>query len=242
MGPPLSPPPALAADASLFLDLDGTIIDFAEGPEAIIVDEMLRALLIDLERKLDGRLAVLTGRSLANLDKHLSLPSLSAAGSHGLEWRHSDGRLDGISPSDRVSEATAEVIDFARPRGLVVEEKPGGVAVHYRTQPQAEPDVEVQVARVARRHGLAVQQGSMVRELRMPGPDKGYALSRFMGELPFSAGIPIAVGDDLTDEHAFEAAAALGGHGILIGARVQTAARYALPTVGALRQWLEGLP
>ena len=77
-----------------------------------------------------------------------------------------------------------------------------------------------------------------MRELKVPGADKGDAVRAFMAEPPFVAGRPVVVGDDLTDEHAFIAAAALGGHGILVGELRPTAAGYRLPTVEATLGWL----
>lgn len=238
MGRHLPPPPSLGDDASLFLDLDGTIVEVAPEPAAIVVDEDLRRLLLRIQQRLAGRLAILTGRSLANMDCHLDMPELAAAGSHGLERRRADGSAQSVAPSDQVEAATEAVQAFAEPRGLVVERKPGGVAVHYRQHPAFELAVTQEIEAVGKDHGLDVQEGSMVRELRLPGPDKGDALNSFMRESPFSSGRPIAVGDDLTDDHAFKAATALGGFGILIGDREGSAAQYGLRNVAALRTWL----
>jgi len=79
----------------------------------------------------------------------------------------------------------------------------------------------------------------MVLELKTPGTDKGAALSAFMAEAPFIGAVPIMVGDDLTDEHGFEAAEALGGFGVLVGPERSTAARYRLEDVAAVLDWLD---
>ncbi|WP_303703535.1 trehalose-phosphatase, partial [Brevundimonas naejangsanensis] len=89
--------------------------------------------------------------------------------------------------------------------------------------------------------GLILQPGSMVLELKTPGADKGTAVRAFMQEPPFLGATPVMVGDDLTDEAAFEAAQALGGFGVLVGAPRLTAARYGLPGVSAVLDWLEAL-
>ena len=78
----------------------------------------------------------------------------------------------------------------------------------------------------------------MVAELRTPGPDKGDALAAFMAEPPFAGARPIFVGDDLTDEHGFAAAAALGGFGVLVGPARPTQARARLDDVEAVHAWL----
>ena len=100
--------------------------------------------------------------------------------------------------------------------GLLVEEKPAGIALHYRLAPdgRAGRGVHGRPGRGARLDG---QRGSMVVELRPTGATKGDALRAFMTEPKFLAARPVFVGDDLTDEHAFEAAAGLGGAGILVG-------------------------
>ena len=91
----------------------------------------------------------------------------------------------------------------------------------------------------AQETGLALQPGSMVLELKTPGADKGVALTAFMAEAPFQGATPIMVGDDLTDEHGFEAAEALGGFGVLVGPERPTAARYLLDDVPAVLDWLD---
>jgi trehalose 6-phosphate phosphatase len=78
----------------------------------------------------------------------------------------------------------------------------------------------------------------MVAELRPPGADKGDALSALMREPPFAGARPVFVGDDLTDEHAFQAAAVLGGAGVLVGPPRETAARYGLAGVAEVAEWL----
>jgi trehalose 6-phosphate phosphatase len=78
----------------------------------------------------------------------------------------------------------------------------------------------------------------MVVEVRAPGPDKGTAVEAFMAEGPFAGHAPIYLGDDLTDEDGFRAAQALGGFGVVVGARRPTSASYALADVEAARAWL----
>ncbi len=81
----------------------------------------------------------------------------------------------------------------------------------------------------------------MVLELKTPGADKGTAVTAFMQEAPFKGAVPVMLGDDLTDEYGFEAAAALGGYGVLVGPERETAARYRLDDVDAVLTWLEAV-
>lgn len=232
------PPVSLLVDASLFLDLDGTLIEFADRPDAIEVGEPLRDLLRALIVKFNGRVAVISGRSLSDLSDRLAIADLSAAGSHGLESRRSVGRVERFPVPEGLAAVIAEACDYARRHDLVAEPKPSGIALHFRSDPAAEAGAVALFDRLASRHGLIVQRGAMVVELRPPGPDKGSIVRQFMAEPPFSAGSPVVVGDDLTDEDAFAAGLALGGTGILVGADRPTAARFRLPSVSAVRQWL----
>jgi trehalose 6-phosphate phosphatase len=86
-----------------------------------------------------------------------------------------------------------------------------------------------------------LQPGKLVVELKTPGADKGAALTAFMAEPPFAGAVPVMVGDDLTDEYGFRAAEALGGFGVLVGPRRETAARFGLADVNAVLDWLERL-
>ena len=121
---------------------------------------------------------------------------------------------------------------------LLVERKPAGVALHYRLAPDEAGRVEAFMAKLARKTGFALQRGAMVVELRAHGATKGDALKAFMTEPAFAAARPVFVGDDLTDEHGFAEAAALGGAGVLVGPPRDTAARYQLDSVKAVADWL----
>jgi trehalose 6-phosphate phosphatase len=233
-----APPSALLDGASLFLDLDGTLVDFAMTPDGIEVCDNLRGLLRQLQSRLNGRVAVISGRSLADLDGHLNLPNLALSGSHGLERKHADGREESLEPPKCVTAATADAQAFAADYNLVVEPKPGGVALHFRATPELENAVDGFIVRSAARHGLVVQKGSMVRELRAPGRHKGDVVREFMSEAPFDKGRPVVLGDDLTDEDAFRTAAELGGIGILVGPPRPTAASFGLSGVDAVKNWL----
>jgi trehalose 6-phosphate phosphatase len=234
------PPPALLEGAALFLDFDGTLVELAETPDAIRVPTGLAPLLGRLRMRLDGRLAIVSGRALADLEGHLSCPDIAMAGSHGLELRLEGGIRLPLSTPAGLGEACAGVERFAAGRkGLIVEAKPAGIALHFRLAPREEKPVLAFMAAAARRHGLVLQRGKMVAELRAPGADKGDALRALMREPSFVGARPLFVGDDLTDEHAFAAAAELGGAGILVGPARETAAHYRLASVKAVADWLQ---
>lgn len=239
---PESAPPPLSrlAPAALFLDFDGTLVDLAEAPGAIAVPSGLKPLLDRLAGRLDGRLAIVSGRAIDDLQGHLGASAAVLSGSHGAELLYADGRRVPVSAPPGLAAAREAVRRFAAGAdGLLVEDKPAGIALHYRLAPEREDSVGDFIEALAGRSGLALQRGKMVAELRPVGTDKGAALRRLMAEPPFAGARPVFVGDDLTDEHAFEAAAALGGAGVLVGPARATAARWRLDDVAAVTGWLE---
>ena len=235
----LPPPPALIENAALFLDFDGTLVELADTPDAIDVPAGLAPLLQRLREKLEGRLAIVSGRSLADLERHLPLHGIAFSGSHGLELRLADGTRLPLSVPIGLEDVRAKVEAFAAATpGLLVEEKPAGIALHYRLAPEEGVRADAFMTSLGKARGLEVQRGAMVAELRPGGATKGDALKAFMTEPEFADARPLFMGDDLTDEHGFAAAGSLGGAGILVGAARQSAAGYRLDSVIAARRWL----
>lgn len=237
-----APPAELLGQASLFLDFDGTLVELVDRPDAVIVDDALIALLARLSLRLDGRVGIISGRSIAQLDGLVgpSLRGIAVVGSHGAEIRLAHGDIDRPARPAALAEAEQAFADrFGATPGVVIEVKSLGVAIHYRLAPGIEAEAEALVADFADRPGLVLQKGKMMRELRMGGHDKGKALLALMQSPPFADHPPVFAGDDLTDETAFAACAQAGGSGILIGPARDTAARWRLPDVPALRAWLE---
>jgi trehalose 6-phosphate phosphatase len=239
---PDSPPPPLSrfAPAALFLDFDGTLVELASSPGAIAVPGGLAALLDRLSARLGGRLAIVSGRAIDDLKRHLGGCAAVLSGSHGAELLYSDGRRIPVSAPPGLAEARESVRRFAAgAAGLLVEDKPAGVALHYRLAPERGQEVDSFLETLAGRSGLALQRGKMVAELRPEGSDKGKVVRRLMGEPPFAGARPVFVGDDLTDEDAFRAADSLGGEGVLVGPARPSAARWRLGGVAEVTSWLE---
>ena len=232
------PPPELLDGAALFLDFDGTLVELAETPDSIRVPTGLAPMLERLRRRLDGRLAIVSGRSLADLERYLPLADIASCGSHGLELKLADGTRLPLSVPAGLDEVRREVMEFAAGSALLVEEKPAGIALHYRQVPEQAGRVALFLERLAGERGFVVQHGNMVVELRPEGATKGDAVRAFMTEPDFAGARPVFVGDDLTDEHAFDAAAALAGAGVLVGPPRETAAHYRIESVAAVAQWL----
>jgi len=236
----LPPPPVeLLRGASLFLDFDGTLVDIVPDPSAVEVTSGLRDLLAVLQERLGGRVAILTGRSASDVDARLQPVSMVLGGSHGLETRI-DGSAEAlVERPPGLDDALAKLRALQeRHPGVIVEEKPLCVAIHYRQAPQAEAACRAAVTEAAQAHGLEVQPGKMVLELKPAGGDKGAALRTIMEQGGFAGTRPVFLGDDLTDEPGFRAAAALGGAGVLVGEQRDTEALYRVESVSCALDWL----
>jgi trehalose 6-phosphate phosphatase len=235
------PPRSLAKGASIFLDFDGTLVELAEHPDAVSVSPRVARLMQELAECFSRRVAVLSGRSVAQISSLLKVEPLSIGGSHGIEMRWSDGRMRDADRPAALDEAFAAMTALReRFPGIVVEDKPHGVALHYRQAPEAEAECRTLAQRLSKRTGLPLQSGKMVFELKSTTTDKGEALETFMREPPMAGTLPLFFGDDQTDEPGFAAAERLGGAGVLVGRARETAARYRLDDVEAVLAWLEG--
>lgn len=239
---PLPAPPARLDRLALFLDLDGVLAPIAPTPEGVMPEPRRTALLAALQDRLDGRLAILSGRTLDEIDRITGDVVRAAAGVHGLQRRRPDGGMDQATAGAGLRSAHDALLTFAADwPGVRVEDKGLAIGLHYRQAPQAAKAARDLAEALARQTGLALQPGHMVLELKTQGADKGQALTAFMAEPPFHGFTPVMVGDDLTDEYGFEAAQRLGGFGVRVGPAQTTAARCGLTDVAAVLDWLEGL-
>lgn len=236
----VAPPADLLDRATLFLDFDGTLVELAERPDAVAVDARLRQLMDRLLDRLDGRVALVSGRPAEQIRLLFGEPVLTVVGSHGMEFRYADGRSVLADRPHGLAEAEAAMHAFAAGRpGVLVEEKPLGVALHYRAAPEHEGASEALGRMLADAHGLAYQPGKMMVEVRAGGGDKGRAIRTLLSEPALASARPVFMGDDHTDEPGFAAVEALGGAGILVGPPRATSARYRLDDVPATLAWLE---
>lgn len=237
--PVLPPPPSsLLTGAALFLDFDGTLAPIAATPDGVVVDGALISLLRRLRDVLEGRLAIVSGRSVATL-RELGFADFLLAGTHGLEFAHPGAAVDAPVRDPAVDEAEAAFNGFAADKpGLLVERKSISVGLHFRGAPQWGPYAGDLARSLAERLGLAVQPGKMLFELRPGGADKGSAVHALMARDPMAGGTPLFIGDDVTDEEGFAAAAELGGAGILVGPPRATLAAFSLEQVAAVRHYL----
>ena len=242
---PAPPRPPLERTA-LFLDVDGTLVEIAPTPEAVIVPPDLVPLLRQVHAAMDGALAIVSGRTIAMLDRLLGPTGLPAAGVHGGEFR--------IDPDGVVTEATpplpASLLDRAwtiindlkrRWPGVRGEDKGPAFAFHYRLAPDAQPTLQAAIEALDLGDDWEVLAGHAILEIRSRGQSKGAAVRRLMTLPAFAGRRPLFVGDDRTDLDGIRAAAALGGAGIAVNGLQAEGARWALHDPQAVRTWLRSL-
>jgi len=234
-------PPTPSIQWAFFLDVDGTLLDIAETPDAIKVDKTLLELIGQLHRASGGAMALVSGRSLSDLQEWLGMPRLPMAGQHGLERRDTAGRLwiHAAPPAAKCAIKEALVPVLARHPGLLLEDKGLTLALHYRMAPHLAAYAHRLMTRLMSQAGgdLELQRGKRVVEIKPAGVDKGSAVAEFMAESPFRGRRPVFIGDDLNDERGFAEVNKVGGLSIKVG-KGGSCAGSRLPDVAAVRRWL----
>ena len=233
-----SPPDLDPQRHALFLDFDGTLVDFAPEPDAIRLRPGSGELLQALHERMGGAVALISGRRIANLDMHLKPLKLPAAGVHGHEIRVGE-EVRSTADSDSMRTARQrlkEAVGDGDP--LRIEDKGAALVLHFRKA----PDQAARAERLARgaADGLAdieVMRGNAIVELRLKGRHKGDAIGELADMEPFAGRVPVFVGDDTTDEDGFKAVQEAGGFGVKVG-QGSTTAHYRLADISAVHDWL----
>jgi trehalose 6-phosphate phosphatase len=236
-----TPPLPKAATCCLFLDIDGTLVDFAPTPDEVRVDEPLRQLLRALDRQCGGAVALVSGRPIVDIDNLFEPIYLAAAGIHGCErrdalghWRREpieDPALEGIR--NRLSTQLDAL------EGVWIENKGCALSIHFRLAPHLGHAVREAVAHAEPRlpKSLEILEGDCVIELKPRAYNKATAIESFMREAPFAGRIPVFIGDDHGDQQGLDAVSRMNGLAVRVGHRVAT--DWALPDPPAVRRWLE---
>jgi trehalose 6-phosphate phosphatase len=235
-----------ASELAFFLDVDGTLLEIAETPDAVVVDEGLRSMLGALVSASGGAVALVSGRSIGVLDDLFRPLQLPCAGLHGFERRSAMGEVSHRprAPAYLLNAARDELaLLLARYPELLLEDKRFSLALHYRQAPHLEALVNERVGALADALGpqFELQRGRCVAEIRPAQANKATAVAEFMQEEPFRGRRPLCLGDDLTDEYAFEWVNAAGGLSIAVGTERDSHARAHLHSVAAARLWLSRL-
>jgi trehalose 6-phosphate phosphatase len=228
--------------SAYFFDVDGTLLELRRRPEEVVADEHLRGLLMRLHGAACGAVALVSGRSIADLDRIFEPLSLPTAGLHGADIRFPDGARQ-VPRSDLMDEVRPSVATFAEAHtGVWLEDKGATLAIHFRERPELAGEVLAFLSQFQQGRDLAVQEGKMVVELKSAAFDKGTAIKALMARAPFEGRLPVFIGDDLTDEHGFAEVQRAGGVAIRIGVPdVPTKARLHMPDPAHLRERLREL-
>lgn len=229
-------PPLLHSDDALFVDIDGTLVDFEDRPEAVKVGRPVLDALLDIRRVLGGALVLVTGRTSEDACRMTDQTGFAIEALHGTPREEEVVRLP-----DRAREALlsgVSVLSRFSP-GVWLEDKGAALSIHYRTVPSAHAAVAELAASVASgAPGWRFQEGNCVIELLSEGADKGRVVTRLMPTMPFAGRRPVYLGDDLADEAAFLATRQLGGMPIVVGSRRPTNALFALDSPQSVARWL----
>jgi trehalose 6-phosphate phosphatase len=232
--------PPVKKNSALFLDIDGTLLDMARTPEAVVVPVELQLTLMRLHDALEGALAFVSGRSLAAIDRLFMPLRTAAVGCHGAEVRGADGAVRALSdPVPDPVRAIFRKLADDHP-GTILEDKIYALSLHYRLAPEAKASLETAIekqAAVFAGEKVAIQHGKAVIDTRMQGVDKGVGVRTLMRQIPFRARAPIFGGDDTTDMDVFHILPELGGHGFSVGRAIE-GADYEFASPRAVRQWL----
>jgi trehalose 6-phosphate phosphatase len=239
-----SPLPPPQRNWAYFFDIDGTLVDIADSPGAVRLGHDLRRLIEELHRASGGAVALISGRSLTDIDRLFPGTRLPAAGQHGIERRDAAGVIVQHAVPTRHLEWAREkmTVAAAGKPGLLMEDKGLSLALHYRRAPRLAGYAHRLTRSVLRRVGAqyCIQTGKRVVELKPAGKDKGVAVREFMQEAPFQGRMPVFVGDDATDEYGFAIVNRLRGYSIKVG-RGPSAARWRLPDVESVQRWLRSI-
>jgi len=229
---------------ALFIDFDGTLAPIAPRPDQIKFDSRDVTLLERLEENLDGALAIVTGRSYQSIHPFLGEFNGTLATEHGRELRfnakniHCDEVLVSPKPEDFEAIRVQASRYVRRHPRVYLEEKEAGIVLHYRQAPELAHEVHSEAeAMVTQFADFEVGRAKAAAEIKPKGADKGAALEKLLKLPPFAGRLPVAIGDDVTDEKMFEVVNQRAGISIKIGSG-DTRAHNRIQTPEDLKRWL----
>jgi trehalose 6-phosphate phosphatase len=238
-----SPDSIDVARTALLLDVDGTLLDIASTPDGVVVPRALASTLRHLLAQSGGAVALVSGRTIATLDRLFGSLTMPAIGSHGAELRLlGHGQISKRRPAPLSARLRCKLHALAGidPR-LLVEDKLHSVAVHYRLALQREDLLKREVeAIVAADSAVESLFGKAVIEVKPKHFNKGTAVTELMTCEPFAGRTPLFIGDDTTDEAVFAILPDLAGYGFSVG-REMAGADGIFDSPHAVRAWLAAL-
>ena len=241
---------ALALDdrpLALFLNVDGTLIEIAHRPSDLVVSPGLRRTLTTVFDSVDGAMALVSGRTLGELDRLFAPLKLPTAGQHGLELRDARGTvIREINEINRLGDMEDALRVFAMEApGTILAHRGMSLALYYGDAPQFEEAARQLARNLVARYSENFHFSESVMELEIipRGASKDIVVDSFMAAPPFAGRRPLYAGDDRSDEDGFAAVHRLGGISVQVGARiVTTIAQYRARSIADFHDWLARLP
>jgi len=232
-------------ECAILLDIDGTLLDLAPTPREVWVPPGLARTLNGLIEKTAGALALVSGRSLNDIDLIFAPEQFPAVGGHGAEMRisvDSESVATHAPPMDKELKRRLAAIARLSP-GILLEDKGYSLALHYRLAPHAEKAIYEAIALIRADlpdAPIELMPGKCVYEIKHSGFNKATGVLELMAHEPFRGRRPIFIGDDVTDESVFALMPDLGGLAFSVGRRATGVADH-FDEPRDVRQWLARL-
>jgi trehalose 6-phosphate phosphatase len=232
-------------DCAVLLDIDGTLLDLAPTPREVWVPPGLAKTLSQLHDKTSGALALVSGRSLNDIDLIFAPEQFPAVGGHGAEMRvsiDSESVAVHAPPMDKELKRRLAAIAKLSP-GILLEDKGYSLALHYRLAPHAEKAIYEAVSLIRAdlpNAPIEVLPGKCVCEIKHSGFTKATGVRELMTHEPFRGRRPFFIGDDVTDESVFAIMPDFGGLAFSVGRRAQAVAGH-FDEPRDVRAWLARL-
>ena len=232
-------------ECAILLDIDGTLLDLAPTPREVWVPPGLAETLSRLRDRTSGALALVSGRSLNDIDLIFAPEQFPAVGGHGAEMRiatDSEAVATHAPPMDKELKRRLAAIAKLSP-GILLEDKGYSLALHYRLAPHAEKAIYEAVSLIRAdlpNAPIEVLPGKCVCEIKQSGFDKATGVRELMTHEPFRGRRPFFIGDDVTDESVFAMMPDLGGLAFSVGRRAQGVTGY-FDEPRDVRAWLASL-
>jgi trehalose 6-phosphate phosphatase len=232
-------------ECAILLDIDGTLLDFAPTPREVWVPPGLSKTLNRLIEKTSGALALVSGRSLNDIDLIFAPDQYPAVGGHGAEMRLSadaEAVATHAPPMEKELKRRLAAIAKLSP-GILLEDKGYSLALHYRLAPHAEKAIYEAVSLIRAdlpNAPIEVLPGKCVCEIKHSGFTKATGVRELMTHEPFKGRRPIFIGDDVTDEAVFGIVPDFGGLAFSVGRHATGVADY-FDEPREVREWLARL-
>ena len=233
------------SEIAVLLDIDGTLLELKPTPREVFVPEGLSATLNGLREKTSGALALVSGRSLNDIDLIFAPDQFPAVGGHGAEMRlgSSDEAVAVHAPPlDKELKRRLATIAKLSP-GILLEDKGYSLALHYRLAPHAEKAIYEAVSLIRAdlpNAPIEVLPGKCVCEIKHSGFTKATGVRELMTHEPFKGRRPLFIGDDITDETVFAIMPDFDGLAFSVGRRAQGVAGH-FDTPNDVREFLARL-